>query len=288
MLYYFDSGQSDVPTCTSSRIVFITCYLTGVVLISAYSASLISHLTNQQLVLPFTTLQEMLKVRTYRFAVLDKSAQLNYFDVSTTGLFNELWSFSKLSVTSPTSQLILQPFRCFTYVTAHSPTLPFLHLHHSSFSNPSVASPTSQLILQPFRCFTYVTAHFQPFFRFSYVTSSSLTSPGEPPVFSGHKWLYHFIIYTFIYNFNWITKCNFTLISMPSRGRNCYSLLRLKLISTSPLLLGSNIVAFHPAGTNLIPDVILIYSWFLIVKVISIILISFIFYLYTLCMYAYK
>ena len=44
----------------------------------------------------------------------------------------ELCSFSNLSVTSPTSQLILQPFRRF---------------------------PTSQLILQPFCCFTYVTAH---------------------------------------------------------------------------------------------------------------------------------
>ena len=49
-----------------------------------------------------------------------------------------------LFVTSPTSQLIVQPFRCFTYVTAHSPTLPLLHLRHSSFSNPSFASPTSQ------------------------------------------------------------------------------------------------------------------------------------------------
>ena len=62
-------------------------------------------------------------------------------------------------VTSPTPQLILQPFRRFTYVTTHSPTLPLLHLRHSSLSNPSVASPTPQLILQPFRCFTYVTAH---------------------------------------------------------------------------------------------------------------------------------
>ena len=97
------------------------------------------------------------------------------------------------TVTSPTSQLILQPFYRFTYVTAHSPTLPLLHLRHSSFSNPSfvsptsqvlhliqssahfptfqslhlrhnsfsnpsIALPTSQLILQPFRCFTYVTA----------------------------------------------------------------------------------------------------------------------------------
>ena len=57
----------------------------------------------------------------------------------------------------------------FTYVTVHSLTLPSLYLRHSSFSNSSVASPTSQLILQPL-------------FRFSYVTGSSLTSPGEPPM----------------------------------------------------------------------------------------------------------
>ena len=44
-----------------------------------------------------------------------------------------------------------------------------LYLRHSSFSNPSVASHTSQLILQPF-------------FRFSYITGSSRTSPGEPPM----------------------------------------------------------------------------------------------------------
>ena len=116
-------------------------------------------------------------------------------------------------VTSPTSQLILihQAFRHFTYVTAHSQILPSLYLRHKSFSNPSVASPTSQLILilQAFRHFTYVTAHsptlpslylrhnsfsnhsvasptsqliLQPFFRFSYVTGFSLTSPGEPPM----------------------------------------------------------------------------------------------------------
>ena len=55
-------------------------------------------------------------------------------------------SFSNLSVTSPTSQLILKPFRRFTYVTAHSPTLTLLHLRQSSFSNPSFASPTSQAL----------------------------------------------------------------------------------------------------------------------------------------------
>ena len=51
-----------------------------------------------------------------------------------------------LLVTSPTSQLILQPFYRFTYVTAHSPTLPLLYLRHSSFSNPFFGSPTSQAL----------------------------------------------------------------------------------------------------------------------------------------------
>ena len=58
----------------------------------------------------------------------------------------QLCSFSNLSITSPTSQLILQPFCRFTYITADSPTLLLLHLCESSFSNPSFASPTSQAL----------------------------------------------------------------------------------------------------------------------------------------------
>ena len=99
-----------------------------------------------------------------------------------------------------------EPFRHFTYITTHSPTLPTLYLRHSSFSNPSVALPTSLLILQPFSCFTYVTTHsptllslllrhkqssfsnltvtsptsqltLQPFRRFTYATAHSPTLP---------------------------------------------------------------------------------------------------------------
>ena len=40
-----------------------------------------------------------------------------------------------------------------------SPSFSSLHLHHSSFSNPSLALPTSQLILEPFCCFAYAMAH---------------------------------------------------------------------------------------------------------------------------------
>ena len=71
---------------------------------------------------------------------------------ATEGLENELWhrwSDGKVAptfVTSPTSHIILQPFRSFTNITAHSPTVPLLHLSHSSFSNSSFASPTSQAL----------------------------------------------------------------------------------------------------------------------------------------------
>ena len=81
---------------------------------------------------------------------------------------NELWRRWSDGRVGEWALVILQPFRHFTYVPAHSPTLPLPYLRHSSFSNPSVASPTSQLILQPFFCF-------------SYITGSSLTSPGELP-----------------------------------------------------------------------------------------------------------
>ena len=46
----------------------------------------------------------------------------------------ELCSFSNPSVALPMSQLILQSFHCFTYVTAHSPTLLSIFLHHRLFT----------------------------------------------------------------------------------------------------------------------------------------------------------
>ena len=50
---------------------------------------------------------------------------------------------------------VFHKIQCVMNMT-HSPTLTSLHLRHSSFSNPSAALPTSQRILQPFRCFTYI------------------------------------------------------------------------------------------------------------------------------------
>ena len=84
--------------------------------------------------------------------------KITVFDFQIFTIVSHHSSISNPSVASPTSQLILQPFRRFTDVTSHSPTLPSVHLRHSSSSNPSVASPTSHLIIQPSCRFTYVTA----------------------------------------------------------------------------------------------------------------------------------
>ena len=76
--------------------------------------------------------------------------------------------------------------------SAHSPTFLSLHLRHNSLSNPSVALPTLQLIFQSFRCFNLRHSSFSnPFFRFCYVTSSSLNSPDEPPM---PRWRGHALI----------------------------------------------------------------------------------------------
>ena len=80
------------------------------------------------------------------------------------------------SLTSPVEPPMLQ-----SLIIDHSPIFPSLHLHHSSFSNPSVALLTSQLILQPFRCFTYVTAHsptlLSLLLRHSSFSNTSFASP---------------------------------------------------------------------------------------------------------------
>ena len=118
---------------------------------------------------------------------------------ATEGLKNELWrrqsdrkvgewallilqtfhhsSFSNPSVTLPTSQLILQPFHCFTYVTDHYPSFLSLHLRHSSFSNHSLALTMSQLILQPFPSFTFNEQAHSPTFPSLHLRHNSFSNP---------------------------------------------------------------------------------------------------------------
>ena len=87
---------------------------------------------------------------------------------------------------------------------AHSPTFPSLHLRHNSFSNPSVASLTSHLILQPFRCFSYVIVHSPTLLSlllrhrlFTYVTWRAAHTGTVPLLWQGLylvSFLYHLTI----------------------------------------------------------------------------------------------
>ena len=80
-------------------------------------------------------------------------------------------SFYSPSVASPTSQTLHLLHSSFYNLSVASPT-----------SQVGPTSPTSQLILQPYRLFTYVTDHSTTLRCFTYVAGTSRTSPGEPPM----------------------------------------------------------------------------------------------------------
>ena len=65
------------------------------------------------------------------------------------GYHTRQWIRSSRDQTRPGRWFVIKysfsnPFRCFTYVTAHSPTLPFFTYVTTYSLNPSFASPTSQ------------------------------------------------------------------------------------------------------------------------------------------------
>ena len=96
-------------------------------------------------------------------------------------LFLHLWPSSSQGAIL---NIIIGAWAALQVTEPHSPTLASIHLRHSSFSNPSAALTTSQLILQPFRCFTYVISTsptsqliLQPFRRFTHFTAHSTAFP---------------------------------------------------------------------------------------------------------------
>jgi hypothetical protein len=64
-------------------VVYLTTYLTAVVMLASYSATLISFLTVRTVKLPFNDIEEFLKVGTHKLGALEHSTILNFFRVST-------------------------------------------------------------------------------------------------------------------------------------------------------------------------------------------------------------
>lgn len=63
------------------RIVHFVIHLSAVVIVAAYSAALISSLAVKTFIMPFTTMDGLLKDGTYRFGVVGDSADLSFFQV---------------------------------------------------------------------------------------------------------------------------------------------------------------------------------------------------------------
>ncbi|THK32961.1 probable glutamate receptor [Diachasma alloeum] len=78
------------------RISHFVIHLTGVIILAAYSAALISALAVKTFVLPFTTMDGLLKDNTYRFGVVRDSADYSFFQNTTDEILGVL--FDKLLV----------------------------------------------------------------------------------------------------------------------------------------------------------------------------------------------
>jgi hypothetical protein len=75
------AGQKDEVNNTSRRIVTFTTYITSLVLMSAYSAFLISSLAVQSRDLPFRDLQGLVYEGSYKLGIVDNTSTINIFDV---------------------------------------------------------------------------------------------------------------------------------------------------------------------------------------------------------------
>jgi hypothetical protein len=75
------AGRGMMPRSWPSRVVYLTSYVLGYVLVAAYSAALVSFLAVQREELPFTNFKGLLEDGTYEMGVT-KGAEVAYFRVS--------------------------------------------------------------------------------------------------------------------------------------------------------------------------------------------------------------
>jgi hypothetical protein len=77
----FFTGTDVTPKSISSRMVYCLSFLSSTVVLAAYSGILISFITNQQEAIRVDDLDGLLHSGTYKFGVLQDSAELTFFSV---------------------------------------------------------------------------------------------------------------------------------------------------------------------------------------------------------------
>ncbi|PNF35916.1 hypothetical protein B7P43_G06976 [Cryptotermes secundus] len=76
----YSTGHDTTPQFWSCRLLYLTSYLTYVILFTAYSAVFISILAVHQFAMPFLDFQGLLDIGTYRFGVVRLPVYLDIFD----------------------------------------------------------------------------------------------------------------------------------------------------------------------------------------------------------------
>ncbi|KAJ9585857.1 hypothetical protein L9F63_020499 [Diploptera punctata] len=84
-------GRERPPTFWPCRIVLLTAFLIGYVVVAAYSAALISFLTVQRSELPFTSFRGLLRDGTYKLGVT-VGAEVSYFSESKNYIMRRLYA----------------------------------------------------------------------------------------------------------------------------------------------------------------------------------------------------
>jgi hypothetical protein len=74
-------GQIKAPALASSRVIFLTTHLTAVIILTSYSAFLVSFITTRVYELPFNSFEEFLKAGTHYLVTEPYSSQTTYFKV---------------------------------------------------------------------------------------------------------------------------------------------------------------------------------------------------------------
>ncbi|KAF3420071.1 hypothetical protein E2986_12355 [Frieseomelitta varia] len=87
---YCQQALSEFPNESSMRLAFLSIFLSSLIVLSAYSASLISFLTVSTVTLPFTTMEEFANHGSYKLITYKNSADYDMIIASNTTLFEKL------------------------------------------------------------------------------------------------------------------------------------------------------------------------------------------------------
>ncbi|XP_068082900.1 glutamate receptor ionotropic, kainate glr-3-like [Anabrus simplex] len=95
LFYMFTSltqqGHDVTPRSSSGRVVYLLGYVVAVIVMTAYSAALVSFLTAQVKELPFRDLNGLLADGTYKLGVVATAADFNMFSESKNSLMQQLY-----------------------------------------------------------------------------------------------------------------------------------------------------------------------------------------------------